>query len=323
MTAAGAEAHPTVSVVIASWNARDDLERCLQSLVSHTSTATLELVIVDNGSADDSVAMIKAAWPEATLVENEGNLGFARACNQGMRVSTGEFILLLNSDTYVQDNVIGRCAHELRGRPDVGMLGCELRFPGGRRQHTANRSLSVTRSLVRNLWLYRLLPRSRRGQLLLGGYWEDDSDIEVDWLAGAFLMLRRDVFDRSGGFDERFHMYGEDSEWGMRLRRMGVKILYAPRLGVVYHTGAVGSDQRWTEKERLRRCHRGGLESYAFTKGRPRAQLYRVAELVGSALRWGVYRAALAVRPNEYLAQQAAMYRWLVEFYLVPGRPDR
>lgn len=323
MIAAAESSRPDVSVVIVTWNTRGELEACLESLSRHTRTASMELVVVDNASTDGTVAMIKTGWPDVRLVENERNAGFARGCNQGMRVASGELILLLNSDTYVEDDVVGRCVGELRARPDVGMLGCELRFPDGRRQHTANRSLSVRLSLVRNLWIYRLLPRSRRGKTLLGGYWEGDADIEVDWLAGAFLLLRRELFERSGGFDERFYMYGEDSEWGMRLRRMNVRILYAPRLGVVYHTGSVSSDRCWTEKERLRRCHRGGLVSYAMAKGRARAQLYRFAELLGSVVRWSVYRAALGLRRDEYLARQAAMYRWLIEFYLLPDRSDR
>ena len=315
-----ADTMPQVSVVIVTWNAHDDLERCLESLERHTTSASLELVIVDNASDDDTVATVKARWPHARLVENAHNAGFARGCNQGMHAATKDFILLLNSDTYVEDDVVGRCTHELRQRSEIGMLGCELRFPSGRRQHTANRELSVRLSLLRNLWLYRLLPASRRARILLGGYWEEDVDIEVGWLAGAFLILRRELFERSHGFDERFHMYGEDSEWCMRLRRMGFRIMYVPRLGVVYHTGSVSSDRRWTERERLRRGHRGGLEAYAVVKGRARAQVYRLAELGGSAFRWGVYSAVHLVRRSDvYSASQAATYRMLVDFYVRPG----
>ena len=98
------------------------LERCLESLSSCTTSALLEVVVVDNASDDDTVAALKARWPDVVLVQNEVNTGFAYGCNQGMRVATKEFVLLLNSDTYVEDDVIGRCAHELRRRPDIGML---------------------------------------------------------------------------------------------------------------------------------------------------------------------------------------------------------
>ena len=102
-----------------------------------------------------------------------------------MAAATGEFVLLLNSDTYVEDDVIGRCALHLLARPDGGMLGCELRFPHGRRKHTANRRLSIRRSLIERLWLYRLLPAARRGEHLLGCHCEcrsgrSDADVRPD-----------------------------------------------------------------------------------------------------------------------------------------------
>ena len=260
---------PRVSVVIASWNGAGHLCRCLESLRAHTTSAELELIVVDNASADGTREMLARSFPDARVISNLENAGFARACNQGMAAATGELLLLLNSDTYVEDDVVGRSALHLLARPHAGMLGCELRFPHGRRQHTANRRLSIRRSLVERLWLYRLLPAGRRGEYLLGGYWEGNREIEVDWLAGAFMLLRRELFGQSGGLDERFWMYGEDSEWCMRLRRMGHRILYAPAVGTVYHVGAASSDLMWTEKERLAHGYRGGIESYAALHGRP------------------------------------------------------
>jgi GT2 family glycosyltransferase len=243
------------------------------------------------------------------VLANAENLGFATACNQGMAAATGELLLLLNSDTYVEDDVIGRATRHLLER-----------FPDGRRQHTANRRSGIRRSLAERLWLYRLLPRERRGAWLLGGYWEEDRDIEVDWLAGAFLLLRRDLFTRSGGFDPRFFMYGEDSEWCARLRRTGDRILYAPRTGVVYHHGAASSHLVWTEDERVERCHRGGLECYAALYGRRRAFLFRLAELLGTAVRAAVYGLAAKLRPGPYLLGQAAHYGRLARFYRSAGR---
>ena len=130
------------------------------------------------------------------------------------------------------------------------------------------------------------------------------------------MLLRRELFEQSGGFDERFWMYGEDSEWCMRLRRMGHRILYAPAVGTVYHVGAASSDLIWTEKERLAHCYRGGIESYAALHGRRRAALYHLVELMGATLRWAVYRAATAVRPSDYVRSQADFYGWLARFYL-------
>jgi GT2 family glycosyltransferase len=315
-----------VSVVIPAWNGRADVERCLASLLGHTTSAELELIVVDNASSDGTAAMVQARFPDARVIGNAENLGFARACNQGMAAATGDLILLLNSDTYVTDDVVGRAARRLSERTDVAMLGCEVRYPDGRRQHTANRRLGIRRSLVERLWLYRLLPHARRAEYLLGGYWEGLREIEVDWLAGAFMLVTPEAFRATGGFDERFFMYGEDSEWCMRLRRAGHRILYAPQVGVLYHAGSVSSDLVWTERDRLERCYRGGVEAYAALHGRLRARAYVAAELAGTTVRWLAYAAAARLRGGEYFASQARFYGWLARFYAAGtvrrGSPD-
>jgi GT2 family glycosyltransferase len=311
---------PKLSVVLVSWNARDHIHPCLSSLAEHSSHLDLELIVVDNASSDGTAAAVRDLYPDATLIENSENTGFARASNQGMRAASGDLLLLLNTDTYVTDDVIGRAVELINGRPEIGMLGCRLAYPDGRVQHNANRALSIRRTLFERLWMYKLLRPSRRPQALLGGYWEHDSEAEVDWLAGAFMMLRRELFDTSGGFDERFFMYGEDSEWCMRLRRMGYRILFSPEPGTVFHVGSVSADAVWTEKERLRLCHVGGLESYEAIHGRVMGLGYRVAEVLGAGTRFAAYSLIGAVRRTEYFRHQATFYRWLVEFYAAPHR---
>jgi GT2 family glycosyltransferase len=325
VTAARSAPPLALSVVIVSWNSRDDLAACIDSVLTHTS-GEFEVIVVDNASSDGSAAGIGRSFPTVRVIANHTNLGFARGCNQGMAASRGRHILLLNSDTYVTDDVIGRAVRLLDSRPGIGMVGAGVCSPNGRRQYTANRALGVRQSLLERLWLYKLLPRERRAEALLGGYWEEDREIEVDWLAGVFLLLRRELFEHSGGFDQRFFMYGEDSEWCMRLRRLGYRILFAPRVGVVFHKGAASSDLIWTEQERLHRCYEGGIGAYSALHGRRRAALYRLAELIGVSLRWGVY--SLASRRHagdrDYYRRQARFYGWLVRFYLRPrrGQPD-
>jgi GT2 family glycosyltransferase len=306
---------PRVSIVIVSWNSRDLLRDCVATLLELTRTAELEIIVVDNGSTDGSQEMIKLSFPKAILIENDRNLGFARACNLGMKSAASELILLLNSDTFVKDDVVGRCAMHMMQRPDIGMLGCELRYPDGRRQHTANRALGIRQTLFERLWLYKLVPAARRPEMLLGGYWEGDREIAVDWLAGAFLLLRRELYDRSGGFDTRFFMYGEDSEWCMRLRRLGYKIVCAPQLGAVYHVGAASSDLLWTDRERLCRCYAGGIGAYRALNGSRRAKLFRLAELLGAAVRFSIYAGLARIRRTPYYREQAEFFGWLTRFY--------
>jgi GT2 family glycosyltransferase len=136
-------ASPALSIVIVSWNARRDLENCLASIRRHTEPLDYEVIVVDNASSDDTVQAVRADFPEVRLIKNTTNVGFARRSNQGMAASDAEFVLLLNADTYVEDNVIARSVEELRRRYGIGMLGCRVAFPDGRLQHTANRTLSI------------------------------------------------------------------------------------------------------------------------------------------------------------------------------------
>jgi GT2 family glycosyltransferase len=117
-------------------------------------------------------------------------------------------------------------------------------------------------------------------------------------------------------------MYGEDSEWGMRLGRLGIPVVYAPRLGTVIHKGAASSHDLWTERERLRRGHAGGLRAYAMLNGATRAQLYRVAQLAGYAMRWAAYSLVAMIRSSEYYNSQRRTYGWLAGFYLRPAGRD-
>lgn len=307
---------PRLSIVIVSWNSRAVLERCLRSILAATKSVSFEVIVVDNNSSDDTTAVLRKRFGWVHLVPNDQNVGFARACNQGMARALGEYLLLLNSDTYVTDDVISRAVADLDERVDHSVLACELRFPDGRRQHSAERALSARRSLLQNLWLYKLLPPRGRSQRLLGGYYEGSEDVDADWLAGAFILLRRSVFERSGGFDERFFMYGEDCEWGMRLRRLGIRILYRPQTGVVYHTGAVSSDLVWTHKQRFWRCYEGGLTAYRIAKGPRRVQAFKVAELFGALVRWMVYRVVSPWHESSYLRGQIKHYGWIIEFYV-------
>jgi GT2 family glycosyltransferase len=174
--------------------------------------------------------------------------------------------------------------------------------------------MSIRLTLLRDLWLYKLLPRSRRPVVLLGGYYEEKVEVEADWLAAPFILLRRRVFLESGGFNEA--IFPEDSEWGIRMSRAGHKIVYAPQLGFAYHTGGTGNNP-----DALRIHHIAGLKAYALLNGRGLAACYWCAQLLGACIRWSVYRAALCSRANSFYASQSDLYREILSIYAtIPGR---
>lgn len=311
-----ATSHPLASVIIVSWNTSSATQSCVRSVLANDPDGALEVIVIDNASSDDTVAQLTRRYPRVRIIVNAENEGFARACNRGMAFAKAPFLVLLNSDATVSDAVIFRCIDWLRAHPDVGMVGCELVNGEGRRTYTAFRKLAIWRSLSENLWLYRFLPQTRRPRVLLGGYWDSSEPVAVDWLAGAFLCLRQEVFNTTGGFDSRFFMYGEDCEWGMRLRRLGVEIWYVPTLGRVVHEGSGSSNDIWSSQERLRRGHRGGVQAYSLVHGRVLATGYWLAQLVGYTVRWAVYGTVSRALANEYYATQAQHYRLLSALYI-------
>lgn len=255
---------PRISVVIVSWNTRELAIQCVQSLVEHCDLRLTELILVDNASRDGTAASLRDRFSELRVIESERNLGGGRGFNLGMREAAGELILLMQPDAYVCDAVIQRMAEFMWASPDVGMVGCELRYPDGRHQYTAHRDQSIRLAVLERFWLYKLWPKHRRARLLLDGYWPPDQAIDADWLA-AVCMVRREAFERTGGIDERFIMGGEESEWARRIRGLGYRVAYEPRLGVIYHVGSASWGQIWTDRGRLRQWHRLGIEGYALS----------------------------------------------------------
>lgn len=309
----------TLSVVIVTWNTRDLVVECVASILKHTRVESMEVIVVDNASSDGTVAVLRHRFPDIRIIESPENLGGPVGFNLGMEAAQGEVLLLMQSDAYVVDDVVGRMTAYMLEHRGIGMLGCELQFPDGRHQHTARRHMSLWHTALERFWLYKLLPRARRDLVLLDGYWPADREVEPDWLA-AVQMVRAEVFARAGGFDEQFYGGGEESEWADRVHRAGYKVRYVPRLGIIIHVGSASWSRVWLPSEQIRGWHRAGLRSYAAQHGRLLAMGYRMTEGAGAAFRWAVYSVANAWRANAYYADQAQHYKALRDFYLTPDR---
>jgi len=309
---------PQLSVVVLTWNTRELAVQCVQSILEHCDMRATEVIVFDNASSDGTAGALRSRFPEVRVIESDRNLGTGPGFNAAIREARGELILRMEPDAYVEDAVIHRMAGFMRATQDVGLLGCELRFPDGRHQHTPQRQMSVRLSIIERFWLYKLLPERQRRRILLDGYWPAHECTDADWLAGI-TMVRRKAFDRTGGMDERFFLGGEESEWARRIRRAGYRVVYAPSLGVIYHVGSASWDQVWTDRGRLRGWHRAGLESYAVQHGRRAAAAYRVVEACGALFRATVYGVVNRVRPYDYYASEARRFWTMFGFYLHPS----
>jgi GT2 family glycosyltransferase len=251
-----------LSFVIVSFNTRDVLLDCLASIRRHPPLADYETIVVDNYSQDGTVEAVRRDFPEARLIGNSRNLGFAAANNQGIVASHGRYILLLNSDTLVQDRAISRMVEHMDEHPDAGLLGCQLVNRDGSPQMSAFMALNLFTLFVQALALNkpitrrilngiaRALPSRRVPSGVLQGYaaWfggrqavQPAGGYELGgdyFLCGACLLIRRACLQQVGLLDENFFMYAEDADLSVRVRRAGWKLRFCPDALVIHLMGA-------------------------------------------------------------------------------------
>lgn len=306
----------TLSIIIVNWNTRDITRACLASVRERLQGYSYEVIIVDNASSDDSVAMIREEFPEYRLIANTENAGFGRANNQAMRVARGQYFLLLNSDTLVIDDAIQRFVAFMEKHPRVGLAGCKLLFEDRTLQFSCYRFPSIPVALLEETMLYKVLPRARRGRALLGGYWGHDSVREVDWVSGAVMLLRREVFETTGGFDERLFMYGEDMEWCMRVRDRGWRILFTPDCAIV-HLKHKSADIKYGD-ERVDLCHKRLYEIYGRRRGAAAMHVLLLIKTLGVLVRVCYFNLRARARggPRDYFTVQAGYYNRSLKYHL-------
>jgi hypothetical protein len=231
----------TVSVIIVSWNAREYLLQCLDSISAEVCRYPMEVIVVDNASSDGSADTVASRYPHVRLIRNSGNLGFAKANNIGIAASTGRYVCLVNSDVKVLPHCISRLVDFCEAHPEVGMVGPRVIGGDGRLQRSCRGFPSVWNMFCRALALDSLLPRCKlfTGHSL--GHWPQDCVRQVDILSGCFWLVRRKALAQVGLLDESFFMYGEDMDWCRRFWSNGWQAVFVPSAEAIHHGGASSS----------------------------------------------------------------------------------
>lgn len=224
-----------LSIVIVNWNTRDLLRDCLDSVWQSLDGIAAEVIIVDNASADGSQEMVRNHFPQARLITNPDNRGFAAANNQGFDLARGRHILLLNSDTVVHGDVLMRSVNYLDSHPDVGMMGCRVLNGDGSTQMTCSRFPTFGNLLLQTLGANRLEGRFFRRYQMLD--WDRDDERAVEVISGCYLMVRAEVIADIGYLDEAFFCYGEETDWCLRCSNAGWRLQFAP-VGEITHFGS-------------------------------------------------------------------------------------
>ena len=227
-----------LSIIIVNYNVKYFLEQCLQSVQKATLNIEAEVFVVDNNSVDRSVEMVAEKFPWVKRIANKNNTGFSVANNQAMRIAKGAYILLLNPDTIVEEDTFEKCLTFMDKTPNAGGLGVKMVDGKGKFLPESKRSLPTPAVAFYKIFgLSKLFPKSKRfGAYHLGNLPENKTN-EVDILAGAYMLMRKEALDKVGLLDETFFMYGEDIDLSYRLLLGGYKNYYFPETRIIHYKG--------------------------------------------------------------------------------------
>jgi GT2 family glycosyltransferase len=230
---------PAVSVLVVSYNTREMTVGCLRSVFEQTEATPFELIVVDNASGDGSADAVEREFPMARLIRSAENLGFAKANNLAAKEATGDFLLLLNPDTVVLDHAIDRLMAFAAERSEAGIWGGRTLFPDGSLNPTSCwRFMSLWSLFAQAVGLTALWRDSEVFNPEGYGGWRRDSVREVELVTGCLLLIRRNLWNQLGGFDESFFMYGEEADLCYRARIMGVRPMMTPDAAIIHYDGA-------------------------------------------------------------------------------------
>ena len=274
-----------VSVVVVTYDALPWLERCLESVRG------LETIVVDHGSTDGTVELVRQRFPDVRLIEQE-NLGLAAGWNAGMRRASGRWFLILNADAWLPEGSLGRLVAFAEEHPEAAVVGPRLLNPDGSLQRSVRGFPTLWRLATEYLFLRKLAPRTRLLNAFYAGGFRHDRVREVDVVMGACMLVRRAAVDQVGELDESFFLFSEETDWCYRFVQAGWKVLFFPGADCIHVGGASHGGRLFRENVR------GHLRFLAKHRGEREAERAR-----------RLLRAALRGRGLLFRGERGRMYR--------------
>ncbi len=230
-----------LSVIIVNYNVKELLEQCINSIFTASADLNVEIIVVDNNSFDGSIAYMKSKFPsnpQLKLIDSPVNLGFAKANNLGAKEAKGEYLLILNPDTILQEDTLDKTLKFYKENKGIGALTCKLILPNGQLDLACRRSFPTPFVAVyRIIGLSRLFPKSKTFGKYNLTYLDENNTYEVDAIVGAFMLIKKEIYDTVKGFDEDYFMYGEDLDLCYRIKKAGYKIFYYPETSIIHYKG--------------------------------------------------------------------------------------
>jgi GT2 family glycosyltransferase len=227
-----------LSVIIVSYNSMEVLENCLFSVQKAMQTIDGEIIIVDNNSNDGSKESLPSKFWGVKFIFNNENLGFAKACNQGSKISSGDFILFLNPDSVLSETCLTDCVSFFKTHQDAGAVGVRMLDDKGKFLKESKRGLpSPSASFYKLFGVTAIFPASKTIAKYYQGHLAENENNPVEVLSGAFMMIKRAVFEKVNGCDETFFMYGEDIDLSLRISQIGYKNYYLGKISITHLKG--------------------------------------------------------------------------------------
>ena len=263
--------NPDLSVVILTYNVREMVLDCVESVMQASDGLRVEIIVSDNCSTDGTVEAVRERYPDVFMVENTENLGYAAGNNRGIEVSRGRHVLILNPDTVVDKDALRFTLEYAESHPECGVVGCRVLNPDGSVQQSWFAKWSLFQALWIGLGLQSVAPMVRIDGRRKFTREPPDRAVQVDRLLGCFLWIRRDVIDRVGMFDEDFFLYGEEEDLCQRVRDAGLEVHYYPGVDTVHYGGqSTKHVKEWARIEAnvskvlWMKKHRGAAETLVF-----------------------------------------------------------
>lgn len=227
-----------LSIIIVNYNVKFFLEKCLQSVQVAARGIDTEVFVIDNHSTDGSISYLNPLFPDVKFISNNYNPGFGKACNQGLQLSNGRYILFLNPDTIIDKDTLNLCLRKFESDKTIGAIGVKMVDGNGTFLRESKRALPQPMSSLYKLFgLSRVFPKSKIFSNYNLGYLNENENHTVDVLCGAFMMIPKEVIDTTGGFDEAFFMYGEDIDLSYRIQKAGYKNYYLAETTITHFKG--------------------------------------------------------------------------------------
>lgn len=227
-----------LSIIVVNYNVKEFLLNMLDSVQKATKSINAETIVVDNASDDGSVEAIKEKFPSVKLIVNEKNVGFGAANNIAMMHASGKYFLLINPDTIVREDTFTKMISFFENNSETGIAGCKVLNADGSLQLACRRGFpGPWTSFTKVMGLSTLFPNSRMFARYNLTYLDENKTYEVDAVSGAFMMMRKEVYDKIGGFDQEFFMYGEDLDLCYRTQKAGSKVFYVHSTEIIHYKG--------------------------------------------------------------------------------------